>query len=403
MRTILHCDLNNFYASVECVLNPEIANYPVAVCGSVEKRSGIVLAKNELAKSMGVVTAEAIWQAKQKCHNLLIIPPHFDAYEEYSKKVHEIYTRYTDRVEAFGIDECWLDVTGSTRLFGSGEEIAYKIKEAVKTEIGLKISVGVSFNKVFAKLGSDMKKPDAITSIPYEKFKEMVWHLPCSDMIGIGKATNSILKKYSIYSLGDLANCECDFIKRILGVCGVHIWKHANGLDDSLVTTTDYTREIKSCGNSATLPHDLLTPDQVWNVMLRLSNNVSERLRKHNVYANGVQISVKTPDLHKCEFQMQLNTPITSSLVLCKAGFELFMDNFHWQDNVRAIGIRAINLSPSTIDRQFCMLDDYIRIEKLEKLEVVRDNLKDKYGANVVVPLSFKKQIFKNIDNTLSK
>lgn len=402
MRTILHCDLNNFFASVECILNPELKSYPVAVCGSVEQRAGIVLAKNEIAKAMGVVTAEAIWQAKQKCHNLITVPPHFEHYENYSRKVQTIYKQYTNHVEAFGIDECWLDVTGSTRLFGSGEEIAYKIKEQVKNELGLTISVGVSFNKVFAKLGSDMKKPDAVTIITKDGFKEKIWGLPCSDMIGIGRSTNSVLKKYSILTLGDLARCDPEFLRRILGVCGINLWQYANGMDQSIVTTTDYCQEIKSCGHSTTLPSDLTSPDQVWNVMLRLSSSVSERLRKHNLCANGVQISIKTPDLHRCEFQTQLNTPVTSSLILSKAGFDLFMDNFKWDDNIRAVGIRAINLTSGSLARQFCMLDDYMRIEKLERLEVVRDNLKEKFGKNVVVPLSFKKDIFQDKKNAIS-
>ena len=394
MKTILHCDLNNFFASVECRMNPNLKNLPVAVCGSVEERCGIVLAKNDMAKAMGVSTAEPIWQAKQKCRNLVIVPPHYHLYEEYSRKTYEIYTRFTDKIEAFGIDECWLDVTGSTRLFGNGEEIALKIKETVKVELGLTISVGVSFNKIFAKLGSDMKKPDAITVIPFESFREKIWGLPCSDMLGVGQATNSRLKKYSINTLGELANTSSDFLSRIFGVNGVQLWRFANGLDNSPVNNQNYQREIKSIGNSTTCIQDLTDPEQVWNVMLRLSQMVCERLRASEMSANGVQITIKTSDLCAKEFQTQLYYPIRTSLHLCKAGFELFENNFNWEKCIRAVGIRAINLSSYKIERQLSFLEDNKKIENFEKLEEVSDTLKKRFGKSIINPLSFQKDIF---------
>lgn len=394
MRTILHCDLNNFFASVECKENPELKNYPVAVCGNIEERRGIVLAKNDLAKATGVTTGEPIWQAKQKCRNLVVVSPHFNLYEEYSRKTYEIYTRFTDQIEAFGIDECWLDVTGSTRLFGSGEEIAFKIKETVKSELGIFLSVGVSFNKVFAKLGSDMKKPDAITVISYDNFKDKIWGLPCSDIIGVGRATNAKLKKYSINTIGELAQTSPEFLKRLLGICGVYLWRYANGLDDSPVHHQSYCREIKSVGNSTTCPFDLSDDDQVWRVMYKLSQSVCERLRAHDLAANGVQISIKTPDMRVTEYQTHLYSPIKSSLYLCKTGFDLFKKHFFWDSKIRAVGIRAINLSYNSDEKQLTLLDDNKKIEKFEKLEEVGDTLKKRYGNDIIFPLSLKKELY---------
>lgn len=365
----------------------------MAVCGDEKERRGIILAKNDLAKKMGIVTAEPKWQALQKCRDLVLVPPHFDLYEKYSHATYDIYTRYTDLIEPFGIDECWLDVTGSQRLYGDGEEIAFKIKETVKNELGLMISVGVSFNKVFAKLGSDMKKPDAITVIPHDKFKSIIWDLPCNDMIGIGKSTNSKLKKYSINTLGDLANTSPDFLSRLLGVNGIYLWRCVNGFGDENVAHQNYKREIKSIGNSITCISDLNNNDQVFNVMLRLSRTVCERLRHDDMSANGVMISIKTSDLCIKEYQMQLPIPLMDSLHLCNYGFKLFKDNFKWEQNVRAVGIRAINLTPSTLSRQLCFLEDNIKIEKCEILEKVSDSLKKRFGSSIIYPLSFKKDI----------
>ncbi len=397
MRTILHCDLNNFYASVECLLNPELMNVPVAVCGNIEERRGIVLAKNDLAKATGVSTGEAIWQAKQKCPALVIVSPRHSLYEEFSKKTYEIYTRYTDLIEPFGIDECWLDVTGSERLFGKGENIAYTIKETVKSELGLRISVGVSFNKIFAKLGSDMKKPDAITIIPYEGFKEKIWGLPCSDLLGVGRATSSRLKKYQINTIGELAETSPDFLSRLFGVCGIQLWRFANGLDDSPVTHQNYRREIKSVGNSTTCTADLTNCCQVWTVLLKLSQKVAQRLRSYNLSAGGVVVSVKTEDLLYKEFQCTLCSPSRTSIQLSKAAFGLFSENFKWEKNVRALGVRAINLSPSLNCGQLNLFEDSEKIRKIEKLEEVSDYLKSKYGRNIISPLSLKNDIYSNL------
>ena len=290
-RVILHCDMNNFYASVECMLNPELKNKPVAVCGSVEERHGIVLAKNYAAKAFGVSTGEAIWQAKQKCQELVIVEPHYEQYMKFSKLVRGIYGRYTDQIEPYGMDECWLDVTGSGCM-GTGFEIADEIRRTVKFELGLTISAGVSFNKIFAKLGSDMKKPDAITCIEADSFREKIWCLPASDLLGVGRATEKILSGYGIHTIGELAATSDDFLKCRLGKNGLAIKKYANGLDDSPVMRSDYVSPVKSIGHGITTMQDLENNAEVWCVMLELVQEIGTKLRTHKKKASGIAISI---------------------------------------------------------------------------------------------------------------
>lgn len=272
-RSILHCDMNNFYASVECMLDPTLKKYPVAVCGSVEERHGIVLAKNYAAKAFGVATGDAVWQAKQKCKDLVIVPPHYEEYIKYSKLARSVYSRFTDQVEPYGMDECWLDISGTEKLYGSPERVANEIKEIIKFELGLTISVGVSFNKIFAKLGSDMKKPDAITVIEKDTFRDKIWGLPAADLLGVGRATQRVLDSYCIRTIGDLANTNPDFLKRRLGKNGIALWQYANGNDHSLVHNADFVSPIKSVGHGITTVADLEENEQVWPVFLELEEN----------------------------------------------------------------------------------------------------------------------------------
>lgn len=256
-RTILHCDMNNFYASVECMLNPKLKGHPVAVGGDVENRHGIILAKNYEAKKFGIQTGEALWQAKQKCRNLIIVPPHYEEYLKYSRLAHSIYEDYTDLIEPYGMDEVWLDITGSTKLFGNGEKVANELRERIKFELGLTISVGVSFCKVFAKLGSDMKKPDAVTVIPKDSFREVIWNLPASDLLGVGRSTDKFLSSYGIHTIGELANAYPDLIQRKLGKNGMMLLAFANGEDRSRVAPQDYEPPMKSVGHGITTVQDL--------------------------------------------------------------------------------------------------------------------------------------------------
>ena len=387
MRTILHCDLNNFFASVEIFDNPELSKYPVAVCGSVEERSGIVLAKNMLAKSFGVKTAEPIWQAKQKCPKLVTVSPHYDRYMHFSKLTREIYCNYTDTVESFGIDEAWLDVTHSRLLFGTGEEIAHKIRNDIKNNLGITASVGVSFNKVFAKLGSDLKKPDAVTVISEDNFKRKIFHLPASDMLWVGRATNERLSRYYIKTIGDIANARPEFLTKILGINGEMLWRNANGLDNSPVQNIDFTPEIKSVGNSTTAIYDLETEKDIKNVFLSLSLSVSKRLRKDNLEAGGVQISVKDSNLITHEYQCNLDNPSRSQRVIYETALKLFSKSF-CKSGIRALGVRAIKVIPDDSNVQLSMLYDYSFSKKMESLESTFDKINGRYGEFTVRPAS---------------
>ena len=264
MRTILHSDLNNFYASVECLRNPEIRDKPVVVVGSKEDRHGIVLAKNMIAKRLGVKTGDVYWEAKQKCGNTLVeVPADFITYLNVSREVRSIYEDYTDRIEAYGIDECWLDVTKSVKAFGGGKEIAEIIRERIKQEIGLTVSIGVSWNKIFAKLGSDMKKPDAVTEITPDNYKQKVWTLPVEDLLYVGRATQKKLNRIGIKTIGQLAQTEEKILTDLLGKWGSYIHTFANGRDESPVLTVNEEEAIKSIGNSLTVYRDLENDDDV--------------------------------------------------------------------------------------------------------------------------------------------
>ncbi len=384
MRTILHCDLNSFYASVEIFLNPDLKGKAVAVCGSKEERHGIVLAKSDLAKSYGVKTAEAIWEAERKCPGLIIVPPHYDEYVKFSRRVRDIYEEYTDLVEPFGMDECWLDVTGSERLFGSGEEIAHTIRERVKKEVGITISVGVSFNKVFAKLGSDMKKPDAVTVIPYDNFRNIIYKLPATEMIGIGPNTGRVLKNYCIETIGELAATSKTFLVNKLGKTGECIWSYANGLDDSPVHSVDFEAPIKSIGRGVTCPKDLESSEEVKRVILNLSQIVAHQLRKHSLRATAVQLSIKDKNLFTKQYQAPLDIATQSFWDISEKAFELFMGNYDWHDKIRAVTVRAINLTDCSEPEQLDFLFDYSAYEKRDNAENAIEKIRKKYGISII-------------------
>lgn len=383
-RTILHCDLNNFFASVECLSHPEYKDVPMAVCGSVEERHGIVLAKNEKAKKFGVKTAEAVWEAQVKCPELVIASPHYDEYLKYSKLVKSIYEEYTDRVESFGMDECWLDVSGNTLIFGSGREIAEEIRKRIKSEVGLTISVGVSFNKVFAKLASDMKKPDAVTVIDRKNFRSIVWNLPANDMIGVGKATKKKLDSIGIYTLGDLAKNDPSMLRLIFGKSGEQLWRFAAGKDTSPVLSKNDIPPAKSVGRSVTCAHDLKSTDEVSTVMLYLTGKVAESLRKNHAMATSVQIHIRDENLLVRECQAPLSQPTRIVEMLFSLGMELFSKTWKWEKNIRSIGIRACELVDENCFLQYNLFYNSLRYDKLERLESKVFDICNKYGKNAV-------------------
>ncbi|MDU3688227.1 MAG: DNA polymerase IV [Anaerococcus hydrogenalis] len=390
LRTILHSDMNSCYASIEAKLNPKLKNKAMAVAGNPENRHGIILAKSQEAKIMGVKTGEAIWQAKIKCPNLILVPPHYEKYLEFSRKARKIYYSYTNRVEPFGLDECWLDVSESLKLFGSGEEIANEIRKRMKNELGITVSVGVSFNKVFAKLGSDLKKPDATSVIKKENFKEIVWPLDISSIIGIGNATKTKLNGIGIYTLGELAKSDVKTVKGILGINGLYLWQYANGFDDRPVKDYSYKEIIKTIGNSSTLVEDLYTNEEVYNIFQILSLNVSKRLREANLSSMGIKIFIRDNNLLSYEFQAPISNPTQSSIILAEKAIDLFKKKYKWNFPIRALGLRVINLVDDKIPTQTDIFSDYKEIMKKENLDKAIYNIRKKYNKNILTFASLK-------------
>lgn len=383
-RSILHCDMNNFYASVECMLDPSLKEYPIAVCGSQEERHGIVLAKNYKAKAFNVQTGDVIWEAKKKCPNLVVVPPHYEEYIKYSKLAREIYSRFTDQVEPYGMDECWLDISGTEGVFGPPEDVANEIRETVKFELGLTISVGVSFNKIFAKLGSDMKKPDAVTVISKDSFKEKVWSLPASDLLGVGRATDRKLKDYGIKTIGELANFDVNILEMKLGKNGVSLWKFANGNDTSPVMKIGLLPPVKSVGHGITTVEDLINDQEVWLVMLELCQDIGHRLKKHGLCAEGVAIFIRDNTLQHNQWQTKLELPTQSAMVVAKTAFNLFKKRYRWGNPIRSVTVQAINLVSQDAPRQIGMFMDAEKQEKMERLDRCIEDIRARFGKNII-------------------
>lgn len=383
-RVILHCDLNNFFASVSLLFNPTLRSVPVAVCGDKEQRHGIVLAKNEAAKRCGVKTAEAIFEARAKCPELVILPPMMDKYKEYSEKAHRIYEEYTDMIEPFGIDECWLDVTGSRLLFGSGEEIADKIRREIKQKLGITVSVGVSFNKVFAKLGSDMKKPDGITVISRENFREKIWRLPISDLLFVGRKTTDRLHSCGICTIGDAAVCSDEMLERLLGKNGLELKRYALGEDNSPVSRQHEKATPKSIGRSVTRQQDFKTPDEIWGMFLSLAREISDSLREQGLYAGGVQVHIRNAALSVKEFSRSYPDSFNGAKIIAERGMELLNEHFGFTEPLRSVGLRAINLRGYQTAIQEDIFGDSEKRETEEKIESSIYELRKKFGSTSI-------------------
>lgn len=382
-RTILHIDVNNFFASIEIMLNPNLKGFPVAVCGSENDRHGIVLAKSYEAKKFGVKTAETVWQAKKKCPNLIIVPPQYDEYKKYSKLIQNIYYSYTDQVEPFGLDECWLDVTGSLKLFGNVENIAEEIKERVKKEIGVTVSIGVSFTKTFAKLGSDLKKPDAITYISKENFKNIVWPLVTNEIIGVGKSTFKILEEMNLKTIGELANCDISLLEQKLGKHGRILWKRVNGIDDEIVDANIYTASPKSIGNGKTFRNDLTKINDIRSAFQNLTYEISNKLKKHRLEAKNIQIVIRDNQFNDKQLQCELPTITSSSLIITNTAMDLFK-KYKWNKPIRALTIRAINLIEEGTNDQISLFEEKDEYEKIKKIDKVMFEINNKFGPNSV-------------------
>ncbi|MBE6939631.1 MAG: DNA polymerase IV [Ruminococcaceae bacterium] len=387
-RVILHCDLNCFYASVELLSRPELQNVPTAVCGDPLSRHGIILAKNEPAKRCGVQTAETIWQARKKCPGLVLLPPHHDLYHQYSKKVNEIYGQYTDLVEPFGIDESWLDVTGSLHLFGGdGEQLAHQLRQRIRQELGLTISVGVSFNKIFAKLGSDYKKPDAVTVIGQNNWQEIVWPLPVESLLFVGRSTRQTLTQFGIRTIGQLAACQPNMLEELLGKQGLQLYEYATGQEHSPVRAQHDPEPVKSVGNGTTFRQDLTHWEEIRSGLALLADSVAMRLRHHGLYCSGVAVTIKDSQFHSFTRQKQLPSPTRLMKDILQAAAELTQGAWKAPTPVRALTVTALYITQNA--ESFQQLDllsggHQQADERQEKLESTMSLLRDKYGKSVI-------------------
>ena len=381
-RIILYSDLNNFFASVEIALNPDLAGKPLIVCGDPKERHGIVLAKNEEAKKFGIKTAETVYSALRKCPDVQMVGAHHHEYKRYSQMVVDIYKRYTDCVEECSIDECALDVTESTFLFGSGREIAEKIRQEVKAELGVTVSIGVSFNKVFAKLASELKKPDAVTEITRENYKEVVWKLPVAELLFVGKSTEEALRKIGVRTIGDLARADEGILSKHLGKRGRQLRVYALGEDKEPVKAIKEKTDLKSIGNSTTLPQDIQDREEVKRWFYALAESVSSRLRDADVgRANTVHIVVRDSELKFFSWQTKVQ-PTALCGDIAKAAFELFCKQYPFGKKVRLLGITVsgFDYNIEQLDLDGLLSGSTASYEKKERAENAVAMLREKYG-----------------------
>ena len=386
-RSILHCDMNHFYASVERLYDPSLEGKAFAVCGDREMRHGIVLAKSEEAKRCGVKTGEAIWQAKGKCPDLIVVPTHFERYVKYSRLAREIYCRYTDLVEPFGMDECWLDVTASRLAFGDGCTIGEKLRKTIRQELGLTISVGVSFNKVFAKLASDMKKPDALTHIPKDQFPQLVWPLPVEDLLWIGPKSSAILHRFGICTIGDLAHTDPLLLRYQFGKNGEAMQQRALGNDPTPVIPHSCQPPAKSIGHGITTPKDMTQPEEIWRLLFALCQDIGEKLRFHGLLAKGVAIECKDHLFFTKTLQTKLAEPTDCTMVLAKEAYRLFLERYRFREPLRALSVRAIDLEDSTAGQQLSLFTDKKEIRG-QILDRAADTLNHRFGKGALLPAS---------------
>lgn len=385
--------MNSFFASVELIEHPELKEKPVAVCGDPDSRHGIILAKNEPAKAFGIVTAETVSQARRKCPNLILLPPHHDKYRHYSRLINAVYYQYTDMVEPFSIDESWLDVTASVKLFGSGRDIADRIRERVRSELGLTLSAGVSYNKIFAKMGSEYKKPDATTEITRENYKRLLWPQPVENMFFVGFATAQKLRSAGIFTIGDLASASGIRLESLLGKQGPLLIKYASGRDDSPVSLSGERDRIKSVGNGITFSRDLKSAEDALTAVTSLSDTVAGRLRKYGFKAKGVKVDIKDASFKSISRQKQLVKPTHLSSDIKQAAMELISSSWRFPDPIRLITVTAINLTDGEEGEQLSFFGNGYSSdsesaaaaeEKSDSIEKAMDDIRRKFGDSSI-------------------
>ena len=385
-RIILHSDCNSFYASVECLHHPEIREKPVAVGGDIEQRHGIILAKNQLAKQFHVSTGEAIWQAKQKCPELIVLPPNFPLYLRFSRLARDIYLDYSNRVEPFGLDEAWLDITSSENQKDKGERTAHEIRKRIREELGITVSIGVSYNKIFAKLGSDYRKPDAVTMITKENYRQIAWPLPVSDLLYVGPATKRKLNGFGVHTIGELAQTPVEILRSKFGKIGDILWCFSNGLDSSPVADFQNQPVVKSIGNSTTAPRDLERDEDVKMILYVLADSVARRLREQGLKGRTIHSSVRDNSLFSFTRQKTLGFYTNLTEEIAGEALSLFREHYQWKRPVRSIGISVSDLEAGTICSQTSLFCDEVKREKVERLDKALDRLKARFGTFAVQP-----------------
>ncbi|MBQ9963650.1 MAG: DNA polymerase IV [Clostridia bacterium] len=345
----------------------------------------MVLAKNEHAKRYGITTAETVWQAKRKCPELVLVPPHYDRYEEFYRRINALYCEYTDRVEPFSIDESWLDVTGSRLLFGDGKQIADTLRRRVKEELGITISVGVSFNKTLAKMGSDYKKPDATTVFSKENYQSILYPLPVGELIFAGRSTCETLARMGIHTIGDLAHADRACVVSAIGKIGGQLHDYANGIDPTPVRLFTDKREIKSCGNGMTFPQDLTTEEQLHNGLLYLTEPVAARLRTHGLFCKTIHVTVKYPSLKTVSHQRALGTPTAVTSALYEGALQALHDCWQEGTAVRSLTVTACNLCEDELPEQLDLfVENDEKRERQATLDTAVDTLRDRFGNDAV-------------------
>ena len=383
-RIVLHADANNYYASVELLHHPKLRGHPVAVGGSVEDRHGIILARNYEARPFGVKVGQALWDARARCPGLIIVPPDYDKYIRFSRMLRAILYSYSPQVEPFGLDEAWIDVSGNQKLYGSGQSIADEIRERVKFELGITVSIGVSYNKIFAKLGSDIKKPDATTVISEDNYREVVWPLPAEELLGVGRATQIKLAKLGINTIGGIAKCDPKRLLKWFGKWVLFLSVYANGQDTSPVAEFGEEKIVKSVGNSTTCPRDLENDLDAHIVFQDLAESVGERLRELGLKAKTVEVSLRDNKLFWFTRQVTLPRPTFVSTELSAAAMILLKANYKWERPLRSIGIRGTNLVPMNTPYQLNLFEDEGKRISMEKLEYAIDNIRKCFGHRAI-------------------
>ena len=398
-RRILHADFNSFYASVACRLDPSLRTRAVAVAGDPNKRHGIILAKNELAKRFGVKTAEPIWQARQKCPQLVVVPPDYEAYKDFSERGRRIYCEYSDYVEGFGLDENWIDLSILTSDLFDARNMAECIRARIVEELGITVSIGVANNKVFSKLGSDIKKPNAVTLVSPENYQDVAWPLPVTDLLYVGRATNAKLARYGIATIGDLANTPESLLRTLLGKCGVMLHAFANGNDVSPVTPAGYEAPPKSVGNGITAPRDLVDDADVYLITCMLAESVASRLRAQGLRAKTVSVAVRDTGLYTYMRQCTLHYASDLATELARAAMALFRANYTWSIPVRAITVTASDLITSNTPAQLSLFSDEEARMREHALESAVDGIRRRYGYDAIGRAMFLSERFRGIND----